>query len=145
MTHGTRVYHGIRSEGRERILVETSEGHPGWGKEVTVLQELAVTQSQASGLNWGYNGGGTSTSAAAILADALGLGGIDEGWRPELDPDYPNFDALREDFCVDFLVQFGDEWRLDRTAVLRWARGWYAQSGIQDLPKALQVLPPLLD
>jgi hypothetical protein len=53
--------------------------------------------------------------------------------------------ALREDFCADLLSQFSDEWRLGRAAILRWARGWYLQRGITDLPAALQDLPPLVD
>ncbi len=38
-----------------------------------------------------------------------------------------------------------DEWRLGRAAFLRWARGWYLQRGITDLPAALRELPPLID
>jgi hypothetical protein len=61
---------------------------------------------------------------------------------------YPQNDALvalREDFCIDVLSQFCDEWRLGRDAVLRWARGWYVQRGIAELPAALRELPPLVD
>ncbi|MCI3273523.1 hypothetical protein [Streptomyces cylindrosporus] len=43
------------------------------------------------------------------------------------------------------LSQFCDEVRLGRAAVLRWARGWYLQRGITDLPTALRELPPLVD
>ncbi|MFI2184257.1 hypothetical protein [Streptomyces sioyaensis] len=53
--------------------------------------------------------------------------------------------ALREDFCIDFLSQSCGEWRLGRAAVLRWARGWYLQRGIAELPAALRELPPLVD
>ncbi|MFE3559417.1 hypothetical protein ACFXKW_31860 [Streptomyces sp. NPDC059193] len=52
---------------------------------------------------------------------------------------------LREDFCEDVLSQFCDEWRLRRGVVLRWARAWYLQRGITDLPSALREPPLLLD
>ncbi|MFD0297399.1 hypothetical protein [Streptomyces sp. NPDC127118] len=51
--------------------------------------------------------------------------------------------ALREDFCDDVLSQCCDQWRLRRGVVLRWARAWYLQQGINALPAALYVLPPL--
>ncbi|GHC34250.1 hypothetical protein GCM10010308_60500 [Streptomyces vinaceusdrappus] len=39
---------------------------------MTVLRELA--EPAAGGFGWGYNGGGTSAAAVAILDDALHLG-----------------------------------------------------------------------
>ncbi|MER7539523.1 hypothetical protein ABTX77_32770 [Streptomyces sp. NPDC097704] len=50
---------------------------------------------------------------------------------------------LREDFCDDVLSQFYDQWRLRRGVILRWARAWYLQRGISELPVALRELPPL--
>ncbi|MFD9315866.1 hypothetical protein [Streptomyces goshikiensis] len=52
---------------------------------------------------------------------------------------------LREDFCDDVLSQFCDEWRLRRGVILRWARAWYLQRGINALPVALQQLPTFRD
>ncbi|MFD6187453.1 hypothetical protein [Streptomyces goshikiensis] len=43
------------------------------------------------------------------------------------------------------LSQFCDEWRLRRGVILRWARAWYLQRGINALPVALQQLPTFRD
>jgi hypothetical protein len=50
---------------------------------------------------------------------------------------------LREAFCEDVLSQMCEEFRLRRGVVLRWARGWYAQQAITDLPRAVADLPPV--
>ncbi|MDV6287114.1 hypothetical protein R2F25_00425 [Streptomyces sp. UP1A-1] len=67
-----------------------------------MLRELA--ESAADDFGWGYNGGGTSAAAAAILADALHLG--DPGKCGIGYATYPENEVLlqlREDFCDDLL------------------------------------------
>lgn len=144
-----RTYHGIDhpdGQAAARIFVEAAQYGPT-EREIAqrdgrlCLWELhAFDEERGGGFGWGYNGGGTSRAAAAILADAL-----DE---PQERYDFPTSvdrvaDRLREDFCQDVLSQLCGEWRLRRGAVLRWARGWYAQQGITSLPPALADLPPV--
>lgn len=139
-----RTYHGIPAQHDDiedgvpaRILVEHPESGPTQRQNGKVLRELAVGADEL-GFGWGYNGGGTSQAAAAVLADALNI-----------DIELIEFPAgtdrllcrLREDFCEDVLSQLCDEWRLRRGAVLRWVRGWYAQYGLRDLPAAVAELP----
>ncbi|MFD4973463.1 hypothetical protein [Streptomyces sp. NPDC058424] len=87
------------------------------------MRELrAKEEDELGGYGWGYyNGGGTSRAAAAILADALDLGTPEKaGLSMSEWPQDDTLVALREEFCIDFLAQFCDEWRLGRAAVLRW-------------------------
>jgi hypothetical protein len=145
MPYQDRTYHGVQTYETSRIEAEIPATGPTERKSVTVLYELHPADAHGS-FGWGYNGGGTSRAAAAILADALDLGdqdaaGISLGAYPE---DRVLVD-LREEFCEDVLSQFCDEWRLRRSVVLRWTRAWYLQRGIDQLPPALQQLPPLLD
>ncbi|MEU9858907.1 DUF6166 domain-containing protein [Streptomyces sp. NPDC047974] len=106
-----------------------------------MLRELVVPKG--GGFGWSYNGGGTSAAAAAILADALELGDPEKaGIGYASFSEDPVLADLREDFCDDVLSQF-DRWRLRRGAVLRWARAWYLQRGIGELPAALREIPPL--
>ncbi|GHI27087.1 hypothetical protein Shyd_84580 [Streptomyces hydrogenans] len=80
MAYEDRTYHGIQqgpaSEGEwhpARLLVEVPEFGPTERQYgITVLRELV--EPEGGGFGWGYNGGGTSAAAAAILADALDLG-----------------------------------------------------------------------
>jgi hypothetical protein len=154
MTYEDCTYHGIqygpetdRDDEEKwrpaRILVEKPEFGPTERQYgVTVLRELG--EPKAGGFGWGYNGGGTSAAAAAILADALGLGdpekcGIGYGAYPVDEV----LEQLREDFCDDVLSQLCDQWRLRRGVVLRWSLAWYLQRGIHELPAALRALPPL--
>ncbi|MFH8533271.1 hypothetical protein ACH4GE_33165 [Streptomyces tendae] len=153
MAYEDCTYHGIQdgpesdsSDAEEwqlaRILVEKPEFGPTERQDVTVLREL--TEPETGGFGWGYNGGGTSAAAAAILADALDLGaphtcGIGYAVYPEDEV----LAQLREDFCDDVLSQLCDQWRLRRSVVLRWSLAWYMQRGIGSLPAALQHLPPL--
>ncbi|NUK23499.1 DUF6166 domain-containing protein [Streptomyces lunaelactis] len=154
MAYEDRTYHGIQGVGSDedewqpaRLLVEKPEDGPTQRENVTVLRELkAKDEDELGGYGWGYNGGGTSRAAAAVLADALDLGTPEKaGLSMSEWPQDDTLVALREDFCVDFLSQFCDEWRLGRAAVLRWARGWHLQRGIAELPVALRELPPLAD
>lgn len=154
MTYEDRTYHGIRGVGGDederqpaRLLVENPEDGPTQRNNVTVLRELkAKDEHELGGYGWGYNGSGTSRTAAAVLADALDLGTPEKaGLSMSEWPQNATLVALREDFCVDFLSQSCDEWRLGRAAVLRWARGWYLQRNISELPSALRHLPPLVD
>ncbi|MFB7739506.1 hypothetical protein ACFC08_35200 [Streptomyces sp. NPDC056112] len=153
MAYEDRTYHGIqdgpesnRSDEEEwqpaRILVEKPEFGPTERQDVTVLRELA--EPETGGFGWGYNGGGTSAAAAAILADALDLGDPDKcgiGYATYSEDEV--LAQLREDFCDDVLSQFCDQWRLRRGVILRWCRAWYQQRGIDELPAALRELPPL--
>lgn len=154
MAYEDCTYHGIqygpetdRSDGEEwkpaRILVEKPEFGPTERQyELTVLRELAEPENR--GLGWGYNGGGTSVTAAAVLADALDLGDPDKcgiGYMSSSEDEV--LAQLREDFCDDVLSQLCDQWRLRRGVVLRWSLAWYLQRGIDDLPAALRNPPPL--
>ncbi|MFH8642344.1 hypothetical protein [Streptomyces goshikiensis] len=149
MAYEDRTYHGIpRSKGTPaRLLVESPEDGPTQRLSVQVLRELkAKDEDRLGGFGWGYNGSGTSRAAAAVLADALDLGDPEKagisftGW-----PQDDILIRLREDFCIEVLSQFCDEWRLRRGVVVRWAHSWYAQRGIGELPAALRELPPLTD
>ncbi|MDQ8707570.1 hypothetical protein RCO28_34630 [Streptomyces sp. LHD-70] len=154
MAYEDCTYHGIqygpetdRGDDEEwkpaRILVEEPEFGPTQRQMgVTVLRELA--EPEASGFGWGYNGGGTSAAAAAILADALDLGDPDKagiGYTAYLEDEV--LVQLREDFCDDVLSQLCDQWRLRRSIILRWSLAWYLQRGIDEVPTALRELPPL--
>ncbi|MFZ3562794.1 DUF6166 domain-containing protein [Streptomyces sp. BH055] len=154
MAYEDRTYHGIkdgpetpRGDEEERkptqILVERPEFGPTERKyDVTVLRELA--EPKGHGFGWGYNGGGTSAAAAAILADALDLGDPATCGIGFVSPYEDGVLAqLREDFCDDVLSQLCDQWRLRRGVILRWSLAWYLQRGITDLPAALTELPPL--
>lgn len=151
MAYQDRTYHGIQGEADDdqeweeaRLLVEEPAPGPTERESVTVLRELRPPED--GGYGWGYNGSGTSRVAAAILADALDLG--DPRACGIATTAYTQNDALvqlREDFCEDVLSQFCDEWRLRRSVVLRWARAWYLQRGIDVLPAALRQLPPLIE
>ncbi|MER8236094.1 DUF6166 domain-containing protein [Streptomyces sp. NPDC094049] len=150
MAYEDRTYHGIQKSAETegdwhpaRILVEEPEFGPTERQYgVTMLRELP--EPEHGGFGWGYNGGGTSAAAAAVLADALDLGDPDKaGIGYASYPNDPVLADLREDFCDDVLSQFYDRWRLRRGVVLRWARAWYLQRGIGELPVALRALPPL--
>jgi hypothetical protein len=87
MTEPDRTYfgrqHGPGSNGGEweeaRVFVERPEFGPTGREDVEVLAELVPHDAdQGGGFGWGYNGGGTSRAAAAILADALDLGSLGE-------------------------------------------------------------------
>ncbi|MYW00211.1 DUF6166 domain-containing protein [Streptomyces sp. SID3343] len=141
-----RVYHGIQTGPESRhlpgprilahVLVEEAMTGPTERVGVKVLRELRGTET--SGYGWGYNGTGTSNAAAAILADVLGL---DAYAIRTADWEYDPIARLREAFCSDFLSTACDQWRLRHGAILRWARGWYLQHGVTDLPQALVKLP----
>jgi hypothetical protein len=134
------TYHGITDNPKSltgRIVVETSHDGPTDREHVQVLRKLRVSPSRHA-FGWGYNGNGTSCSAAAILADALALG---DPARAGMTIDSPTNDTLcrlREAFCWDVLTVVGSEWRLRRAGVLRWAHGWYLANGIEILPAVLR-------
>jgi hypothetical protein len=73
-----------------------------------------------------------ANATAAILQDALLM--PDDQIRAAAD--------LRVDFMWDVVSQFTREWRMRRSAVLRWVRGWYADKDIADPPAAALDLPP---
>jgi len=130
------TYHGTldRANNRARITVEQTVFGPTERATARVLRELAPP---AGGFGWGYNGGGPARAAAAVLDDALELGGLGNSGSFQ----DRTLDHLRYDFCWDVMSQMCDEWRLRRGAVLRWARGWYAEHGITSLPRAVAGLP----
>ncbi|MYV97270.1 hypothetical protein [Streptomyces sp. SID3343] len=84
----------------------------------------------------GYTG--TSNAAAAVLADVLDL---DARTIRTAEWEYDPIARLHEAFCSDFLSTACDRWRLRHGAILRWARAWYLQHGVTDLPQALLKLP----
>lgn len=123
-----RCYHGSRDEaGNARITVERPNTHKGDGEEIRVLQPADPMVE----FEWDYLGSGPNAAATAILTDALGA-------EPE--------QRLYLAFAADFLAYCGREFRLRQGAVLRWARGWYAQRGLtgpDGLPEVLRNLPPV--
>lgn len=95
----------------------------------------ALSPPEEGDFAWGYNGHGTSYTAAAVLADALDID-IETiafvGSRPD-----ETLADLREDFCAEVLTDLCDEWRLNRRAILRWAVGWYAKYDLTQAPPIL--------
>jgi hypothetical protein len=141
-----RIYHGIDGEdGISRIYVERAEYGPTEREtrqqegRLRLGQLHAFDEEDGGGFGWGYNGGGTSRAAAAILADALN----EPQERYDFTADDEQAVRLREDFCEDVLSQCCREWRLGRGAVLRWVRGWYAQHGNIPTSTTLTTLPPI--
>lgn len=133
------TYHGTWPKGAAddgaRITVEQTVFGPTERAETAVLRTLPVP---LGGFGWGYNGGSPARAAGAILDDALDLGVVDSNGLFE----DRTLARLRSDFCWDVLTQMADEWRLRRSAVLRWVRGWYTEHGIMSLPRAVAELAP---
>ena len=127
-----RTYHGFNDDGssdpndRFRLVVELSEFGPTEREYPYQLRHLKGS------FGWGYNGSGTSETAEAILRDALDLPA-----RAQL------LQEMQSAFCEDVVAHFAEEFMIRRGAVLRWARGWAAQHGVTNLPKALINLPPV--
>lgn len=116
-----------------RVLVEVPASGPTAREKTEVLRLLSPPEECDFG--WGYNGHGTSHTAAAVLADALDVD-IETiafvGSRPD-----KTLADLREDFCAEVLTDLCDEWRLNRRAILRWTVGWYAKYGLTKAPPIL--------
>lgn len=119
-----RTYHGLQQGADDgsadeeewepaRLLVEQTRFGPTERESAAVLRKLE--EPEHSGFGWGYNGGGTSATAAAILADALDL---DPDEFDLIEADDETLESLREDFCTDVLAVCADEFRLRRGAVL---------------------------
>ena len=75
------TYHGVQNAtgAENRIEVELSEYGPTERMGVVALRPLRLSGAWASySMGWGYNGGGTSAAAVAILSDALGHEPSDE-------------------------------------------------------------------
>jgi hypothetical protein len=112
------AYHGIgpigSADGAAHIVVEDVVFGLTERKGIPVLRELAAPAY--GGFSWGYNGGGPARAAAAVLADALGLGDPD---NCGLGADRPEdvLARLSSDFCWDVMIQLCDEWRLRRGAI----------------------------
>jgi hypothetical protein len=115
-----RVYHGIGAASG-RLWVEPPAEGPTERADIKPIRELLPPSDGSFG--WGYNGGGPSRAAAAILADAFEAG--PETFWPGLHDDTTNLD-MREAFCEDILTYVCDEFRISRYAVLTWANGWRA-------------------
>jgi hypothetical protein len=138
------TYHGLPEthDAPPRIVVERTR----WGlyekENAQVLRELQP-DPELGGFHWGYNGGGPGRAAAAILADALMLSDGGPWERDSLDRDALQIrTALRIDFLWDVTCLLTPEWRMRRSAVLRWVRGWYADKGLADPPAETVGLPP---
>jgi hypothetical protein len=133
------TYHGARlTEWPWRALhVEEPTFGTTERKAPKVLRSL-----RADDVGWGYNGTGTSNAASRILADALELGDPGKAGMGLLANEYNEvLYKLSEDFCDEVLTQMATEWWLSRTAVLRWALGWYSQLEIRPMPAVLRRLP----
>lgn len=149
MAYEDRTYHGIDrttapDPPEHQIVVEKPERGPTERRDVQVLRVLQPEDPDKLEFNWGYSGTGPHETAAAVLADALDLGEPSQsGIGVFSDVDDRTLDRLRVDFVEDVVSQLCDEWRLRHGAVVRWARAWYLQRGIDDLPGALEQLPPL--
>ncbi len=117
-----------------RILVEVPARGPTERENPTLLRE--IPEPEDGDFGWGHNGGGTSRTAAAVLADALDLDYKAVAFGGIRDDDL--LGDLREDFCAEVLTDLCDEWRLNRRAVVRWTAGWYRQHGITDTPAILR-------
>jgi hypothetical protein len=138
------TYHGLPETvgARPRILVESTV----WGlyerEDVQVLRELN-SDPHLGGFHWGYNGGGPARAAGAVLADALMTGDRSSWERHDLSPDVLIVRSqVRVDFTWDVIGVLTPEWRMRRSAVLRWVRGWYADKDLSDLPSEVVGLPP---
>lgn len=139
-------YHGLgRSaspDDHAHILVEPATFGLYEKKDATVLRELPWSPT-SGGFSWGYDGGGCRRAAEAILADALRPDDTTvKERRAPAGLDVRTFSRLQVDFTWDVVSQFADEWRMRRSAVLRWMRGWYADLGIANQPAAAIGLPP---
>ncbi|MEU8993172.1 DUF6166 domain-containing protein [Streptomyces sp. NPDC048558] len=124
------TYHGWFDRGEDSegiVAVEISEFGPTERLGTIELHRL----SDRFGFHWGYQGGGPGRLATAILTDALGS----EPW-----------DAMGGAFRDDVVSQFTEEWRIRRSAVLRWVRGWLADQPADQqpdiLPQTLAHIPP---
>ena len=132
-----RTYHGVNLDESEdpnewfRVVVELSEFGPTERETPYQLRQLKAPDKLMS-FGWGYNGGGTSQTAEAILRDALNLR-----------PSDPLSDDLREDFCEDVVAHFPEEFIIRRGAVIRWVRGWAAGRPDVELPVVVNDPPPV--
>lgn len=131
-----RTYHGTHNDASDdadqwfRLVVELSEYGPTQRKSSYQLRQLKPPRG--TGFGWGYNGGGTSRTAEAILRDALDL---DQSEKLSVE--------MREDFCEDVVAHFTDEFLIRRGAVVRWVRGWAAGRNDIDLPAVVTNPPPV--
>lgn len=124
------TYHGWfdRDEDSNGIVaVEISEFGPTERQGTIALYRL----SDQYGFNWGYQGGGPGRVASAVLTDALGR----QPWG-----------AMPGSFVDDVVSQFTEEWRMRRSAILRWIGGWVAGQPAAHqpdiLPQVLADIPP---
>lgn len=132
-----RIYHGTNNDDSEnpndwfRVVVELTEFGPTEREASYQLRQLRPPNKDMS-FGWGYNGGGTSQTAEAVLRDALNLG--------------PSQDLpveLREDFCEDVVAHFAEEFMVRRGAVIRWIRGWAVDRDDVELPPLVTDPPPV--
>jgi hypothetical protein len=127
-------YHGIHGDvgGNRlhfRLFLEPTHWTPISNMRLAEpVQRQELRHPSDNDFGWGYNGHGTSRTAATILQHALG--------------ETPS-DLLREDFCLDVVAHLTDMFYLRQGAVLRWARGWFAQHPSERMPAALSTLPPV--
>ncbi|MER5322391.1 DUF6166 domain-containing protein [Streptosporangium roseum] len=126
-----RTYYGVTSSETGGNWIEVAKTEFGQTERDTTSALYHLTPigmyEDVDEFTWGYTKTGPHATGLAVLADALGQ-------EPSKD--------LLEAFVDDVVSQFPNEWRMRRGAVLRWARGWYAQHNIDILPAALRDLPP---
>ncbi|WP_423717145.1 DUF6166 domain-containing protein [Actinomycetospora cinnamomea] len=123
--HGYSLGHDVDDEPFRIDVVTTQLDGPPDRRE-----HLRSLSREGGPFNWGYEGGGPHNAANAMLADAL-----------ELDEAPPELVLC---YCADVVSQLRSPWRLRRGAVLRYARGWFAEQGSQAMPAALRQIPPAL-
>jgi hypothetical protein len=142
---GDWTYHGkYRETGDQataQILVEQVDLGPGPQREGAVLREISPPAD--GGFLWGYTGGSPTRVAEALLADALELPSLEALGNTDLGPGLDRlWVQIRDDFIMEVISQQCSEWRMRRSALLRWVRGWYADHDLSAVPPAaLHVRP----
>lgn len=132
---GDWTYHGkYREPGNEasaQLLVEQVDLGPAAEREGAVLREIKPPAD--GGFLWGYTGGSAARVAEALLADALELPRLQVLGSTDLGPGLDRlWLQIRNDFIEEVISQQCSEWRMRRSALLRWVRGWYAGHGIDN-------------
>lgn len=126
-----RVYYGLwedRPVGGEipPAVITVEEPRQDY-RESGSTEQTIIRSMDKLGVNtfgWGYSGHSPIYAADVILLDALGWG------------DIPT--PMTIDFANDFTEVFTAEWRIRRSTVLRWVRGWWAENEVGDPPPVVE-------